>query len=64
MKHGMLSKYPKRFTTNVPVVKDGMLATSGPFKEPKFEERHGEYTCYHIAHLECWKQCRHDNTIE
>ena len=28
MKHDMLSKYPKRFTTNVPVVKDGMLAHS------------------------------------
>eukprot|EP00984_Skeletonema_dohrnii_P022424 scaffold11552_cov76-Skeletonema_dohrnii-CCMP3373.AAC.5 len=28
MKYDMLSKYPKQFTTNVPVVKDGMLAHS------------------------------------
>jgi hypothetical protein len=46
LKSDLLKKYPKRFTTKVPVTtKDGALVTDGEYGAPTFEERYGEYTC-------------------
>jgi len=50
LKSNLLQKYPKRFTTNIPVTaKDGALVTDGKFEAPTFEERYGDYTGYHIT---------------
>ena len=63
MKMELLKKYPRRFFSKVPVVKDGKLVTEEDGM-PAHETKYGEYTCYHIAHLECWKRCCHDNMAE
>lgn len=65
-KEKMLSKYPGRFVVSLPIInaKSGEVETSDEFGTPSFEARYGEYTCYHIAHLGCWKDICHDETLE
>ncbi len=63
LKEDLLKKYPRRFTLRVPVLKDRKLVTDED-GVPCQEDSYGEYTCYHIAHLECWKTCCHENTVE
>ncbi len=50
----LLGKFPRRFTLRVLVLKDRKLVTVED-GEPCHchEDSYGEYTCYHIVHLEC-----------
>ena len=55
-----MAKHPRVFYFDVPVQREnGTLAIDPVTGAVQTERRYGEYTCFHIAHRDKWKEHLH-----
>ena len=58
-KEKRIKSYPEQFCVEVPKTIDGKVVRDDTGMPVSVKE-YGEYTCYHIAHLESWKKHLYD----